>query len=81
MSEFISNAAAGLGGIIKAVSEILLGLIGLAILAEVAFGVTGIGFGGTSVAANLTGLLEAVAGGNGLIGLLALLIRLGIVRK
>ena len=68
MSEFISNAAAGLGGIIKAVDEILLGLIGLAILAEVAFGVTGMSFGGTVLVPSNWSSRSSLDG-NGLIGL------------
>ena len=79
MSDLISNAASGLGGILKSLGEILLGLIGLAILAEVACGAGAIP--GMSVASNLVGLLNQVAGGQGLIGLVALLILLGILRK
>ena len=79
MSDVISIAASGLGGILKSLGEILLGLIGLAILAEVAFGAGAIP--GMSVASNLVGLLNQVAGGQGLIGLVALLILLGILRK
>ena len=54
-------------------------VIGLAILAEVAFGAGAIP--GMSVASNLVGLLNQVAGGQGLLGLVALLILLGILRK
>ena len=77
MSELINNAVAGLSGIIKGLGDILLGLISLAILAEVAFGQPILG--DASIVTNLTNLLNSFD--NGLIGLVALLILLGLLRK
>lgn len=77
MSDLISNAVSGLAGVLKGLSEILLGLISLAILAEIAFG--GPVLGDSSIVANLQGVLNAFDAN--IVGLVALLILLGLLRK
>lgn len=78
MVDMVNGAVAGLGSIIKSISELLLAVVSLGILAEIAFGQ---GLFGSDIASNLTGLISSIGGENGLVGLIALLIIVGIFRK
>ena len=75
MENIISYIKTGLTGI----SEIGVGLVSVSILAEVLFG-KGALFG-ADVIGNITSIVAAIGGENGLIGLIALLILIGLLKK
>jgi len=75
MENIISYIKTGLTGI----SEIGVGLVSVSILAEVLFG-KGALFG-ADVIGNITSIVAAIGGENGLIGLIALLILVGLLKK
>ena len=75
MENIISYIKTGLTGI----SEIGVGLVSVSILAEVLFG-KGALFG-ADVIGNITSIVTAIGGENGLIGLIALLILIGLLKK
>ena len=79
MSDLISNGVATIGGLIKSLTELLLAVVSLSIVSEVAFGQDTIF--GTGVVGNLTDIISSLGGENGLVGLIALLILVGILRK
>ena len=75
MENIISYIKTGLTGI----SEIGVGLVSVSILAEVLFG-KGALFG-ADVIGNITSIVASIGGENGLIGLIALLILIGLLKK
>lgn len=62
-----------------AVTEIGLGLVSISILAEVLFG-KGALFG-ADVIGNVTSIVAGIGGENGLVGLVALLVLVGLLKK
>ncbi len=64
---------------VKSITELRLGLIALGIIAEIVFGQGAI-FGASSVA-NLSGIVTAIGGQNGFVGLVALLLVFALLRK
>ena len=75
MDNIITYIKSGLTGI----TQIGTGLVSIAILAEVLFG-KGALFG-ADVIGNITAIVAAIGGENGLIGLVALLILIGLLKK
>tara|TARA_B100001741_G_C16094052_1_gene387931 strand:+ start:129 stop:356 length:228 start_codon:yes stop_codon:yes gene_type:complete len=65
--------------IIKTVSELGIGLIALGIIAEIVFGQGAIF--GASVVSNLSAIVGSIGGENGFVGLIALLLIVGLLRK
>lgn len=65
--------------VIKGISEFGIGLIALGIIAEIVFG-QGALFG-TSVVGNLSGIVAAIGGENGFIGLVAIILIFALLRK
>lgn len=74
----MENITERLNGIIKAVSQFGLGLIALGIIVEIIFGT---GIFGASVVSNLSNIVGQIGGENGFVGLIALLIIVGLLRK
>jgi hypothetical protein len=66
------------GGLLRSLSELLLALVSFGILTQIALGDT---LFGADIVGNLTGIISAIGGENGLVGLIALLIIVGIFRK
>ncbi|MGB0409763.1 MAG: hypothetical protein ACPG3X_08185 [Opitutales bacterium] len=64
---------------VRAISELGIGLIALGIIAEIVFGQGAIF--GASVVSNLSGIVTAIGGENGFIGLVALLLIFALLRK
>ena len=65
--------------IIKTVSELGIGLIALGIIAEIVFGQGAIF--GASVVSNVSSIVGSIGGENGFVGLIALLLIVGLLRK
>ena len=65
--------------VIKTISELGIGLVALGIVAEIIFGQGAIF--GASVGSNLSAIVGSIGGENGFVGLIALLIILGLLRK
>jgi hypothetical protein len=65
--------------VIKTLSELGIGLVALGIVAEIIFGQGAIF--GASVVSNLSAIVGSIGGENGFVGLIALLIILGLLRK
>ena len=68
-----------LTSVIKGVSELGIGLIALGIIAEIVFGQGAIF--GASVVENLSGIVAAIGGENGFIGLDAIILIFALLRK
>ena len=66
------------GGLLRSLSELLLALVSFGILTQIALGDQ---LFGADIVGNLTGIISAIGGENGLVGLIALLIIVGIFRK
>jgi len=64
---------------IKPIIDLGLGLISISIIAEILFG-TGALFG-ADVIGNLTSIVSTIGGQNGLVGLIALFILIGLLKK
>ncbi len=75
----MERITAQIGSVIKTVSELGIGLIALGIIAEIVFG-TGAIFG-ASVVSNLSSIVSSIGGDNGFVGLIALLLIVGLLRK
>ena len=65
--------------VIKGISELGIGLIALGIIAEIVFGKGAIF--GASVVENLSGIVAAIGGENGFIGLVAIILIFALLRK
>ncbi|MDA9589504.1 MAG: hypothetical protein P8M62_00985 [Opitutae bacterium] len=68
-----------LTSIIKGVSELGIGLIALGIIAEIVFGQGAIF--GASVVANLSGIVTAIGGESGFVGLIAIILIFALLRN
>ncbi|MEC7610056.1 MAG: hypothetical protein VXZ45_02255 [Verrucomicrobiota bacterium] len=68
-----------LTSVIKGVSELGIGLIALGIIAEIVFGQGAIF--GASVIGNLSGIVTAIGGENGFIGLVAIILIFALLRN
>ena len=68
-----------LTSVIKGVSELGIGLIALGIIAEIVFGQGAIF--GASVIGNLSGIVAAIGGENGFIGLVAIILIFALLRN
>ena len=66
-------------GVIKTVTELGIGLVALGIVAEIIFGQGAIF--GASVVSNLSAIVTSIGGSNGFVGLIALLLIVGLLRK
>ena len=75
MENVISNIQAGL----KAITQIGIGVISISIIAEILFG-TGALFG-ADVVGNLTSIVSTLGGQNGLVGLIALLLLVVLLKR
>ena len=75
MNDIITYIKVGLNSI----TEIGLGLVSISILAEVLFG-KGALFG-ADVIGNLTSIVSSIGGENGFIGLIALIILVGLLKR
>lgn len=65
--------------VIKGISELGIGLIALGIIAEIVFGQGAIF--GASVIGNLSGIVTAIGGENGFIGLVAIILIFALLRN
>ena len=65
--------------VIKTISELGIGLVALGIVAEIIFGQGAIF--GASVVSNLSAIVGSIGGENGFVGLIALLLIVGLLRK
>ena len=65
--------------VIIGISELGIGLIALGIIAEIVFGQGAIF--GASVVENLSGIVAAIGGENGFIGLIAIILIFALLRK
>jgi hypothetical protein len=75
MENVISNIQAGL----KAITQMGVGVISISIIAEILFG-TGALFG-ADVVGNLTSIVSTLGGQNGLVGLIALLLLVVLLKR
>ncbi|RCL29803.1 MAG: hypothetical protein DBX03_03410 [Puniceicoccaceae bacterium] len=75
----MEKITAQITSIIKTVSELGIGLIALGIIAEIVFGQGAIF--GASVVSNLSSIVGSIGGENGFVGLIALLLIVGLLRK
>ncbi len=75
MENVISNIQAGL----KAITQMGVGVISISIIAEILFG-TGALFG-ADVVGNLTSIVSTLGGQNGLVGLIALLLLVILLKR
>lgn len=75
MENVISNIQAGL----KAITQMGIGVISISIIAEILFG-TGALFG-ADVVGNLTSIVSTLGGQNGLVGLIALLLLVILLKR
>lgn len=66
-------------GVIKAVTELGIGLVALGIVAEIIFGQGAIF--GASVVSNLSAIVTSIGGSNGFIGLIAILLIVGLIKN
>lgn len=65
--------------VIKTISELGIGLVALGIVAEIIFGQGAIF--GASVVSNVSSIVGSIGGENGFVGLIALLLIVGLLRK
>lgn len=75
----MEKVTAKLTDIIQTVSTLGIGLVSLGIIAEIVFGQGAIF--GASVVSNLASIVNAIGGENGFVGLVALLLIVGLLRK
>ena len=75
----MEKITAQLTTVIETVSKLGIGLIALGIIAEIIFGQGAIF--GASVVSNVSSIIASIGGENGFIGLIALLLIVGLLRK
>ena len=75
----MERITAQITNVIETVSKLGIGLIALGIIAEIIFGQGAIF--GASVVSNLTAIVGSIGGENGFVGLIALLLIVGLLRK
>ena len=75
----MEKITAQITNVIETVSKLGIGLIALGIIAEIIFGQGAIF--GASVVSNVSSIVGSIGGENGFIGLIALLLIVGLLRK
>ena len=75
----MEKITAQITNVIETVSKLGIGLIALGIIAEIIFGQGAIF--GASVVSNVSSIIASIGGENGFIGLIALLLIVGLLRK
>lgn len=75
----MEKITAQITNVIETVSKLGIGLIALGIIAEIIFGQGAIF--GASVVSNVSSIVASIGGENGFIGLIALLLIVGLLRK
>ena len=75
----MEKITAQITNVIETVSKLGIGLIALGIIAEIIFGQGAIF--GASVVSNVSSIVAAIGGEHGVVGLIALLLIVGLLRK
>ena len=75
----MERITAQITNVIETVSKLGIGLIALGIIAEIIFGQGAIF--GASVVSNVSSIVSSIGGENGFVGLIALLLIVGLLRK
>ncbi len=75
----MEKITAQITNVIETVSKLGIGLIALGIIAEIIFGQGAIF--GASVVSNVSSIVGSIGGENGFVGLIALLLIVGLLRK
>jgi len=75
----MERITAQITSVIETVSKLGIGLIALGIIAEIIFGQGAIF--GASVVSNVSSIVASIGGENGFVGLIALLLIVGLLRK
>lgn len=75
----MEKITAQITNVIETVSKLGIGLIALGIIAEIIFGQSAIF--GASVVSNVSSIVGSIGGENGFVGLIALLLIVGLLRK
>ena len=75
----MERITAQITNVIETVSKLGIGLIALGIIAEIIFGQGAIF--GASVVSNVSSIVGSICGENGFVGLIALLLIVGLLRK
>ncbi|CAI8298461.1 MAG: Uncharacterised protein [Puniceicoccaceae bacterium MED-G32] len=75
----MEKITAQITNVIETVSKLGIGLIALGIIAEIIFGQGAIF--GASVVSNVSSIVASIGGENGFVGLIALLLIVGLLRK
>ncbi|MGB0374756.1 MAG: hypothetical protein ACPGEE_01930 [Opitutales bacterium] len=75
----MERITAQITNVIETVSKLGIGLIALGIIAEIIFGQGAIF--GASVVSNVSSIVASIGGENGFVGLIALLLIVGLLRK
>ena len=75
----MEKITAQITNVIETVSKLGIGLIALGIIAEIIFGQGAIF--GASVVSNVSSIVASIGGENGVVGLIALLLIVGLLRK
>ena len=75
----MEKITAQITNVIETVSKLGIGLIALGIIAEIIFGQGAIF--GASVVSNVSSIVASIGGDNGFVGLIALLLIVGLLRK
>ena len=75
----MERITAQITNVIETVSKLGIGLIALGIIAEIIFGQGAIF--GASVVSNVSSIVGSIGGENGFVGLIALLLIVGLLRK
>ena len=75
----MERITAQITNVIETVSKLGIGLIALGIIAEIIFGQSAIF--GASVVSNVSSIVASIGGENGFVGLIALLLIVGLLRK
>lgn len=75
----MEKITAQITNVIETVSKLGIGLIALGIIAEIIFGQGAIF--GASVVSNVSSIVASIGGQNGFVGLIALLLIVGLLRK
>ena len=75
----MERITAQITNVIETVSKLGIGLIALGIIAEIIFGQGAIF--GASVVSNVSAIVGSIGGENGFVGLIALLLIVGLLRK
>ena len=74
----MERITAQITGVIESVTKLGIGFIALGIIVEIIFDS---GIFGTSVVSNVSSIVNSIGGDNGFVGLIALLLIVGLLRK